>query len=245
MYIDDIKSLVRPVSRNPTSTRLQPPRSNSLKKQKYASIFGENLTGFARRQQRRSALGFVYPMKSLQIFCFILSVFALAPRVLAEGLNAEAQAKVDVIKREIAGLAATPVVVDAVRTQNQNFPAEFAAMTQEKWELLPDLDPFVRGFTTNPTAKFLKEKKPASVSELFVSDANGCKVAFLAKTTWWSHKGKPKHDVPMTGQSWQGKIEVDKSTGRQQLQIAVPVLDAEKPIGSIVVGIPISALTAN
>ena len=36
------------------------------------------------------------------------------------------------------------------------------------------------------------------ISEAFVSAADGTKVDFLSKTTWWIHKGKPKHDVPMT-----------------------------------------------
>jgi hypothetical protein len=68
------------------------------------------------------------------------------------------------------------------------------------------------------------------------------KVAFLSKTTSWSHKGKAKHDVPMAGKTWQGTIEVDKSTGQQQIQIAVPVLDGGKPIGSLVVGLAVAKL---
>ena len=41
--------------------------------------------------------------------------------------------------------------------------------------------------------------------------------------------GKPKHDVPMTGKSWQGPVEIDESSGIQQLQISVPVLDDDTP----------------
>ena len=80
------------------------------------------------------------------------------------------------------------------------------------------------------------------MSEAFVSSANGTKVAFLAKTTSWSHKGKPKHETPMTGKVWQGPLETDKSSGVQQIQVAVPVLDGGKPIGSLVVGYAISKL---
>lgn len=47
---------------------------------------------------------------------------------------------------------------------------------------------------------------------------------------------------PMSGKPWQGDVEVDESSGLQQLQMAVPVLDAGKPIGSLVVGSSIGKL---
>ena len=104
------------------------------------------------------------------------------------------------------------------------------------------LDPFVRGFSKNDAATFLKSKKTDVIAEAFVSAADGRKVAFLAKTSGWSHKGKPKHDVPMTGKTWQGAVEVDESSGVQSVQVAVPVMDGGKPIGSVVVGLAIAKL---
>jgi hypothetical protein len=159
-----------------------------------------------------------------------------------QGLNAQAQQKVDQIVTQAQEWAKESVIVNAIEAQNRQPPAAFADMTQEKWESLPDADPFVRGFTTNPVAEFLKQKKNPAISEAFVSDANGCKVAFLSKTTSWCHKGKPKHDVPMSGHNWQGKVEVDRSTGGKQLQVSVPILAEEKTIGSLVVGVTVSAL---
>lgn len=47
----------------------------------------------------------------------------------------------------------------------------------------------------------------------------------------------------MSGKAWQGRIEVDASTGMRQLQISVPVLDAGKPIGSLVVGLSTAVLS--
>ncbi len=81
------------------------------------------------------------------------------------------------------------------------------------------------------------------VSEAFLSDADGLKVAFLSKTSNWNHKDKPKHDVPMADKMWQGPLEVDESSGIKQIQIAVPVLDGDKPIGSLVVGISVTKLS--
>ena len=169
-------------------------------------------------------------------------VLALASPMSAAPIDPALQAKVDAQVKAIQAWASDPAIVAAVKAQNANPPADFAAMTQEKWAAATVLDPFVRQFTKNPAAAFLKTKKSDAMSEMFVSAADGRKVAFLAKTTNWSHKGKPKHDVPMTGKTWQGAVEVDESTGVQSIQVAVPVMDAGKPIGSLVVGLAISKL---
>jgi len=115
-------------------------------------------------------------------------------------------------------------------------------MTQDKWKDLPVLDPKVRYFSKNPLAEFLKTKKSEMVSEAFVNAADGTKVAFLAKTSNWSHKGKPKHDDPMAGKTWQGAVEVDESTGQKSVQVSVPVMDGGKSIGSMTFGYSVSKL---
>jgi hypothetical protein len=162
---------------------------------------------------------------------------------LAQGLDPSVQTKVDAMIKLVQTWAADPSIVSAVKEYDTAPPAASTAMTQDKWKTLPILDPFVRSFSKNPAGEFLKGKKTGSVSEAFLSGADGNKVAFLAKTSGWCHKGKPKHDVPMTGKTWQGPVEVDESTGLQQVQVAVPVLDGDKPIGSLVVGLSISKLS--
>ncbi|HLP09653.1 MAG TPA: hypothetical protein VK178_15930 [Opitutaceae bacterium] len=139
-------------------------------------------------------------------------------------------------------LAADPAIVAAVQAHNAAPSADAAAMTQEKWKSLTLLDPFVRSFSKNPAGEVLKAQKSAFISEAFLSGADGTKVAFLAKPSNWSHRGKAKHDVPMSGKVWQGEIEVDESTGLQQVQVAVPVLDGATPIGSLVVGLSVTKL---
>ena len=161
----------------------------------------------------------------------------------AQSLPPAAQAKLDEEIKLLAGWAADPVIVDAVKAHNAATPADHAALTQDQWRALTILDPLVRSFAKNAAGQFLKAKKNDNVTEAFVSDAAGLKVAFIAKTTNWSHKGKPKHDVPMTGKSWQGPIEVDESSGQRQIQVSVPVLDGGKPIGSLCVGLSLSKLS--
>jgi hypothetical protein len=175
-----------------------------------------------------------------------LSTLALAGMLSAargaEALDPALQAKVDAQIKQIQALAADPVIVNAVKAQNASLPADYAAMTQDKWKSVTIMDPFVRSFTKNEAGQFLKSRKSDAISEAFLSDAAGNKVAFLSKPTNWSHKGKPKHDVPMTGKVWQGAVELDESSGTQQVQVAVPVLDGDKPIGSLVVGLSLGKL---
>ena len=181
-------------------------------------------------------------MKIRLVFLATL-VFLSRSLATAASLPSAAQTKVDEQFKIIAGWAADPVIVDAVRAHNASVPADQAALTQDKWRALIVLDPLVRSFTKNPVGQFLKSKKDDIVTEAFVSDAAGLKVGFMAKTSNWCHLGKPKHDVPMTGKNWQGPVEVDESSGQQQLQVSVPVLDGGKPIGSIVVGLSVTKLT--
>lgn len=175
----------------------------------------------------------------------LLSLAALlaSPCLAADGLDPAVQAKVEAKLKEVRAWAAEPALVAAVKEANAQPRADVAGLSQEKWAALTVLDPLVRSFTKTAAGELLKTKKSdPAVSEAFLSAADGTKVAFLSKPTNWSHKGKPKHDVPMSGKTWQGKLEVDESTGLQQVQIAVPVVDGSQAIGSLVVGLSVSKL---
>lgn len=178
----------------------------------------------------------------MKIRLFLVFLGALIAGAPAQTIAPAVQAKIDEQIKLIATWAADPVVVEAVKAHNASVPPDQLALNQDKWRALTVLDPLVRGFSKNGAGQFLKSKKTDLVTEAFISDAAGLKVSFIAKTTSWSHKGKPKHDVPMTGKSWQGPVEIDESSGQQQLQISVPVLADGQPIGSLVVGLGLSQL---
>ena len=173
-----------------------------------------------------------------------LAIFASVNSVLAQSqeISPALQAKFDAQLKLAQEWARDPVIVKATKEHNANLPADQAAMTQEKWKTLSVLDPFIRALTKNEAALFLKSKRTETVGEAFLSGSDGLKVGFLSKTTNWSHKGKPKHDVPMSGKTWQGPMEIDESTGLQQVQVSAPVLDGDKPIGSLVVGLVVLKL---
>jgi hypothetical protein len=178
-------------------------------------------------------------MKSFVAALFSTVVASLA---FAQTVSPAMQTKIDERVKLISEWAADPTIVEAVRAHNASVPPEQAGMNQEKWRALTVLDPIVRSFARNPVGQFLKSKKDDVVTEAFVSDAAGLKVGFISKTSNWSHAGKPKHAVPMSGKTWQGSVEVDESTGLQQVQVAVPILDGDHAIGSLVVGLSLTQL---
>ena len=181
-------------------------------------------------------------MKTLVKSTLVLLTLSGLTLAQADGLDPAAQAKLDTKVKLVQTWAADPAIVSAVKAHNSAPSADAAAMTQEKWKAASILDGFVRSFTKNPAAEFLKSKRTDALSEAFLSGADGTKVAFLSKPSNWAHKGKAKHDEPMAGKNWQGAVEVDESSGQQQIQVAVPVLDGDKAIGSLVVGFNVSKL---
>ncbi len=181
-------------------------------------------------------------MKIRNLLILAASVAALFSSVAHAQITPALQAKIDAEIAAAKALAADAAVIAAVKGANTAPAPEVQAMTQEKWKTLTLLDPFVRAFSKNPAGEALKGKKTALVTEAFLSAADGGKVAFLAKPSNWTHKGKDKHDQPMQGKVWQGEVEVDESTGLQQIQVAVPVLDGDKPIGSLVLGLSLTKM---
>lgn len=158
---------------------------------------------------------------------------------------AEIKAKVDAEIKHLAPLSTDPEIVNAVKSHNATAAsAEAQAMTNDQWRGLSVLDPFVRAVAKSPLSEYLKSKKTAdeTIAKIFVSGEDGFKVGFDAKTEHWTHKGMPKHEVPMSGQTWIGPVKVDDSTGQQLIQVGLPVLNSGKPIGSIVVGLRVDKL---
>jgi hypothetical protein len=155
------------------------------------------------------------------------------------------QADLSAQQKTVAGWAADPVIIAAVKAQNAKGP--LPGMTNASWKALPATSPDVQAFMTNPAGMLLARQVKASngmFTEAFLNAAKGEKVAFEHKPTSYLHAGTPKFDVPMTGKAWQGEHEFDDSTGAEATQIAVPVRDGNTVIGVLVVGVATKAPAA-
>ena len=154
----------------------------------------------------------------------------------------EIKARLDAKIRQLASLSADPEIVSAVKAHNAT-PAsgEAQAMTNEKWRSLSVLDPFARAAAKTPLSEYLKTRKKSddTIAKIFVSGADGHKVGFDAKTEHWTHKGMPKHEVPMSGETWIGTVKMDDSTGQQLIQVGTSRarrskahrIDCDRPTG--------------
>ncbi len=157
----------------------------------------------------------------------------------------EIKAKLEAKIEHLKALSTDPEIVKAVKAYNAATPSpEEVAMTNDRWHSLSVLDPLVRSTAKTPLSEYLKAKKKSddAIAKIFVSGADGRKVGFDAKTEHWTHKGMPKHEVPMKGETWIGTVKLDDSTGQQLIQVGLPVLDDGKPIGSLVVGLRVDKL---
>ncbi len=172
----------------------------------------------------------------------ILSVLMLAMFAQAESLSPEQKSKVDAKIASLKTWAANAKVVDAVKKCNSGRPDDEKAITQDSWKAMNMLSPLIKRFSKNEVTEYFKSLNDPSISEMFLSCEDGGKYAFLSKTSNWSHKGKAKHDEPMAGKTWIGDVEKDDSTGITQVQVAVPVVDGGKNIGSLVIGLALSKL---
>ena len=172
----------------------------------------------------------------MKFFLSLMISALISTSLFAEALTPEQTTALNKQIEDFKKVAADPKVIDAVKAVNAATLPDYAGMTQDTWKAMPVLDPKVRYFSKNPAAEFLKSKKNDTITEIFLNAADGTKVAFLSKTSNWSHKGKAKHDDPMAGKTWQGPVEMDDSTGLKSIQVALPVLDGGKAIGSLTVG---------
>lgn len=154
----------------------------------------------------------------------------------APELSAEQRAKVDSLSALMLPLGKDPQVVAAVKAQNARLPEVLAGMDEAKWKSLTVESPELLAVSKSELAAYLRGRVHHTVIELFINDAEGRKVVLFAKTSNWKHKGKAKHDRPMLGKPWTGPLELDESTGQMQVQVSFPVLDGDKPIGSVVLG---------
>jgi hypothetical protein len=174
----------------------------------------------------------------------VIALFPVLALAQAFEITPAVQAELDRQKQVIAGWAADSTIVSAVKAQNAKGP--IAGMDNPKWKTTRRSDPVVQTIQGSPAGQYLKAKVEASggiFSEAFLNANRGEKVAFVEKTTSYIHVGQAKHDVPFnTAKSWQGKPEFDESSQTYAVQIAVPVLEQGKAIGSLVIGVNLSHL---
>lgn len=180
--------------------------------------------------------------KLIGLAVFYATVILSLPAT-ADGLSPFAN-RLEEVFLQVEEIARDPLTIATVEAANSRlFNSEYNSMDNQKWQKLAVRDPLVQTIIQSELSRFLRHKLTSNISEAFVNDLKGNKVAMLAKSTRWCHAGTEKHDVTLKGQRWVGNPEFDDSTGTNQVQIAVPVFGKKNTvIGTIIVGIKIASL---
>lgn len=179
-------------------------------------------------------------LKFNQIILFFMIVFC--HNLYALELTSKQKLILDKKILIIQKIAANPTIINEVNISNQKPLVGYEQMNEEDWFRLQYIDQKIRFFTLTNSAKVLREEKDESMTEMFINNAIGTKVAFLSKTSTWNHKNKTKHIEAMKNKIWIGEIGKDLSSGSLQIQVSVPILYNQKPIGSLVVGLAVQRL---
>jgi hypothetical protein len=157
--------------------------------------------------------------------------FSAAAAGVSEEVRAVLQKKLALVE----GLAADPMVRDAVRRanhDNRDLSMDEILRRDEKWQKTSGLDDFIKSFITNACGQFLVsfQEQHGEFAEIFVTDQRGLIVAETNKTSdylqsdeaWWVEAFADGR-----GKSYQGEVEYDESSMSEAISVYVPVLDPQ------------------
>ncbi len=147
---------------------------------------------------------------------------------------------------DIYWLARHPLLVDATRKQNsKNLSLEKIKTLDKEWTSTKELTPFKKSLQEGKVGNFLMGlvHKKNVFNEIFLTDNQGANVsAYPATSDYWQgdeDKWKKAFNYG-DGKLYVGPAEFDESTGTNAVQFSVPVLDEDKTIGVLVVGVKVS-----
>lgn len=152
--------------------------------------------------------------------------------------------------RTVQHMALNPVLVRAVRSQNQSsLTLDRIQSLDASWRESKSLTPFKLSLQTNQAGSFLKStvERLQTLNEAFVTDNQGANVAAFPATSDYWQGDEEKWSASFNGGSgriFMGELELDESTQTYAVQISAPVLDRGETIGVLVVGVTIDYLEA-
>lgn len=148
----------------------------------------------------------------------------------------------------LQGWGNNPALVAAVKAQNsKGISLADIKSKDEKWIKTTGVDAGMKALMSNSAATELKklESSQPYFLELFLMDNQGANVAMTNKTSDYWQGDEPKFTKSFNGGAGavhMGKVKFDKSSQVYLVQVSVPVMDADKAIGAITIGINIDEL---
>lgn len=153
-------------------------------------------------------------------------------------------------ERELLAWGKDPVIVKAVKAQNEKgMTLEEIKKLDEQWTKTPGVADFMKPFLENECAKHLLELQASLpyLVEIFVTDNQGGLVAATNKTSdyWQGDEAKFTECYREgKGEVYVSEVEFDESAQAYLVQVSVPVVEEEKTIGVMAIGIDVDAFLA-
>jgi hypothetical protein len=172
---------------------------------------------------------------------------SLATVLLATGSAVFAASANDVLP-EIKAIAAKPEVIAAVKAQNaQSLSIDAIKAMDGKWIAASGGLPEGKAMMDSPTSKALlaAEKAKPYFTETILTDNQGANVAISAMTSDYWQGDEPKFVKAYAegkGADYVARAKKDESSGAVVSQVSVPVMDGNKAIGTLTIGVNIQAI---
>jgi sensor histidine kinase regulating citrate/malate metabolism len=180
--------------------------------------------------------------KTLSIVLSALLIMA----TISVGWAEEAPQKIkDLAQNQLAAVGKEPVIVEAVKAENaKGKTLEKIKEMDAKWMATPGVSPEMKALMDSACGKFLGtlQKSSPYFLEIFVMDNQGANVAMTDKTSdfWQGDEAKfQKSFNGGTGAVFVDEVKFDESAQAYLVQVSVPVMDGDKAIGAITIGIDV------
>lgn len=140
------------------------------------------------------------------------------------------------------------VLVKAVQEQNaSNLSMDEITKRDADWMAKSGLDDFMKSLMSNAAAEELKklEQSQPYFLEMFLMDNQGANVAMTNKTSdyWQGDEAKFKNSFNGgTGGVEISDVEFDESSQAYLVQVSIAIMDGDKAIGALTIGINLDEL---
>lgn len=152
---------------------------------------------------------------------------------------------VTLAQTKLVELGKDPVLVQAVKEEDAKGKTLEQIKEKDKvWMATPGLDADMQAMMNSACGKRLKELQDGAdyYSEIFVMDNQGANVCMTDKTSDYWQGDEPKFTESYKGGAGAvhvSEVSFDDSSQAYLVQVSVPVVDGEKTIGAMTIGIDV------
>ncbi len=185
-------------------------------------------------------------MKKTMVSCLIIILFFTVGTVFA-GKKAP-QKVVDLANSSLTKFGENPVIISAVKTENAKGKTLAQIKKRDKqWVSTPGVSDNMKALIGSACGMYLQKVQDSApyFAEIFIMDNQGANVAMTDKTSDYWQGDEPKFTKAYnngSGTIYISDVNFDDSTQTYLVHVSVPVMDGEKTIGVITLGVDVNKI---